>query len=103
MEGQQEIPFENTDTWFDKYHRKNPHVYREFERLALKMAATGRKYYSARTIIHVMRWNTNLKEKDSEWKVTNNISPFLARKFMREHPELKDFFATRKSKLDKKD
>jgi len=64
----------------------NDHIWEQFERHALTMAAK-RNRYSARTIIEVMRWNSDLREKQKKklFKLSNNMTPGLARLWMEKH------------------
>lgn len=60
----------------------NFHIYREFERRANRLWQAGRRHYSARTIMEVVRFETDLREanaESSEWKINNNIIPDCAR------------------------
>ena len=38
-----------------------------------------REHYSARTIIEVLRWHTDLMERDQTFKIGNNAVPDMAR------------------------
>ena len=64
----------------------NEHIWLQFERHAHTMAAK-RERYSARTIIEVMRWNSDLREKQGKplFKLSNNMTPGLARLWMAKH------------------
>ena len=65
--------------------RNNQHLYDEFERRALQMARV-RSRYSARTIVEVMRWNTDLRQgPDIVFKISNNMIPGMARLWMQQH------------------
>jgi hypothetical protein len=64
--------------------RKNPHIYAAFRKRALQMANLGRPRYSARTIVEVIRWNTELKQSDVTFKIGNNYTPGMARLWMKE-------------------
>lgn len=79
---------------FEIHHQKNPEVWAKFLRFALQ-AASRRPYYSARGIFHRIRWETQIEENDSEFKIDDGWSPHYARKFMREYPEYPEFFETR--------
>ena len=63
------------------------------------MALVGRKRYSARTIIEVLRWDSDLREKNKLFKISNNMVPGMARLWMarygRKHPR---FFNLREGK-----
>jgi len=64
----------------------NEHIWLQFERHARTMA-DKRDRYSARTIIEVMRWNSDLREKQGKplFKLSNNMTPGLARLWMAKH------------------
>lgn len=64
---------------------KNREVYREFERRALRMARTGRKRYSARTIVEVMRWDSDIADSEKTFKINDHYTPGMARLFMGTH------------------
>ncbi len=66
---------------------KNFHVYREFEKRALRMARTGRKRYSARTIVEVLRWDTDLSDSEVLLKLNDHYTPGMARLWMATHGE----------------
>lgn len=66
-----------------------------FERLALQVRDAGLRCYSARAILHRMRWFERVERGNGEFKVNNNHSAALARWFLARHPELPDFFETR--------
>ncbi len=84
---------------FAEWHEKNPHVYALFVRFALQ-AAERRPYFSARTVLHRIRWHTTVETVGDDYKVSNNWSPFFARMFERDHPEHKGFFRMRDSAAD---
>lgn len=63
----------------------NEHIWLQFERYGLSMAGK-RKRYSARTIIEVMRWNSDIRDgKEVLFKLSNNMTPGLARLWMAKH------------------
>jgi hypothetical protein len=66
---------------------KNEHVWKAFVKETDKVIRAGFKHYSARTIIHVLRHHSAIKEKGGEWKISNNSSPYLARLFALAHPK----------------
>jgi hypothetical protein len=66
--------------WLDQ----NQHIWTAFENKAFVMACV-RKKYSARTIIEVMRWDSDLREKNKLFKLSNNMTPGLARLWMAKH------------------
>lgn len=80
---------------FNKWHSANPHVYQQFEKLAYQMLATGRKRYSARTIIEVMRWHYDLKTRGDVFEINGDFVPIYVRLLIHHHPEFADFFELR--------
>ena len=59
----------------------NRHIWDAFVAEAFKVIRAGFKHYSTKTIIHVLRHHSALHESGGEWKLNNNISPYLARLF----------------------
>lgn len=66
-----------------------------FEQLALEVHAAGLERYSARAILHRLRWHHNVERGDRDFKINNKHSAPLARWFLAHHPDLADFFETR--------
>jgi len=96
----QELPLfiHRTGAWKDfpagffKWLTLNDHIWREFESKARAMAVLARRQrYSARTIIEVMRWNSDIRQNNKLFKISNNMVPGLARlwmlKYGNEHPK----------------
>jgi hypothetical protein len=79
---------------FRNWVKAHPEIYRAFAGKAREMARK-RKRYSARAIIHVIRWETDLRETDVTFKINNNWTPYLARLFMDLNPEYTGFFELR--------
>ncbi len=67
----------------------------KFEELALEVAARGYSRYSARTILHRLRWHFHIEQGSRDFKCNDHWSPTLARWFMDQHPEYPNFFETR--------
>ena len=65
---------------------QNQHIWNQFELHSLTMARK-RLRYSARTIIEVMRWNSDIRQVEKTFKLSNNMVPGLARLFMHTHGE----------------
>lgn len=66
-----------------------------FERLALEVATAGLPRYSARAILHRLRWHHHVERGDRDFKINNKHSAPLARWFLVRHPDLAGFFETR--------
>jgi hypothetical protein len=85
---------------FEEFHKNNPHIYSAFKRFA-REAKRVRNHYSARDIIHRIRWYTAIESKDKDgFKINNNWSPFYARMLQAEDPAFQDFFRNRKAAAD---
>ena len=69
----------------------------KFEALALTVAARGFRRYSARAIMHRLRWHHHIEKGDRAFKCNNNWTPELARWFLDVHPEHPGFFELRSS------
>ena len=85
---------------FDTFDRENPHIWRLFCRFTMNLIAVGWKHYSARTVIHRIRWHVDTQTNDPCFKINNNHSPFYARKFMAQYPQHDGFFHTRDAEAD---
>jgi len=62
----------------------------------LKAGTRKTMHYSARTILHVIRWETDI-HSGTQFKVDDHWSPVLARMFERSNPKYLGFFEKRKS------
>ena len=81
---------------FREWLEQNWAIWEEFQRLADEMRLRGRQYYSARAVMHVLRWHRALRDPTEEdLKINNNRSAGLARLY---NALLgKPFFRTRNS------
>jgi hypothetical protein len=68
-----------------------------FEKLTLDLWFKGWEHYSARAVMHQIRWHRRVHEGDRTFKCNNNWTPALARWFRAAHPETGDFFHLRRS------
>lgn len=86
------------DLWskFEKWHFANFHVWQLFRTYADQVRATGRSKYSARAIIHRIRWHVEIDTNSvDEFKINNNWSPYYARLYMYMFESAKGFFELR--------
>lgn len=74
-----------------------PEVAGLFEEYALRLFRTGFERYSARAILHRIRWHFHVDKGDRGFKCNNNWTPKLARWAMSKHPQLYNFFELRAS------
>jgi hypothetical protein len=76
----------------------NLHIYRAFEIEAFTVIGRGYKHYSAKTIIEFLRHHSAMTESAGEFKINNNISPYLPRLFDLVNPECVGLWEYRETK-----
>lgn len=87
--------------WAIHWLTTNRGIYMEFERLVTeRIAAQPDARISADAVLHVVRWNTGLREDGSTWKVNNSASSLCARVLIGRNPDAKRHFELRHSWLD---
>jgi len=74
-----------------------PEVCDMFEKLTLKLYRMGWDHYSARGIMHQIRWHRQVQTNDRTFKANNNWTPALARWMHARHPDIGNFFELRAS------
>jgi hypothetical protein len=84
--------FKKPKQWFED----NWHVVEAFEKSALNIISKGRHHYSARTIVEVLVHESIIAEKDGQFKIGNDNAPDLARVFVVQHPQHKNFWEYRR-------
>ncbi len=89
-----------TESAFNEYHEKNPHVYELFKRFTFEKIRQGYKHLGAKAVMERIRWESPIKTDGSEFKVNNNHPAYYARLFMRDFPQHQGLFQLRKSKAD---
>lgn len=82
-------------------HDIPPHICDKFAELTLQVRALGIKKYSARAILHRLRWHYQIDRGDIHFKVNNNYSARLSRWFMKNHFGMHGFFETREGAATK--
>lgn len=87
-------PREQIPPGFWDWLGENPTLWSTFATLAMR-AAGSRPRYSARTVIEVMRWNTDILEAGGSFKIGNNHVPHMARLF--NHLVGREFFSLREN------
>ena len=71
----------------------NTHVVSAFLRYARELKRTGKRdYYSAYAIRERLRWDSMVSEVGTEFKISNNMTPALARLVMAIDPSLDGMF-----------
>lgn len=80
---------------FKKFHNNNPQIYEEFKKLAYKMKSTGRRKYSSKMIINVLRWETDLRSDGDEFKINDRFQSIYGRLLAYHDPSFEEFFEFR--------
>lgn len=69
----------------------NEEIYNYFRKYAREAIASGRQRFSAYMIRERVRWYVNV-EYAGAFKISNNLTPWIARLLAEEMPELKKIF-----------
>jgi len=77
---------------------RNWPIWERFEREANAVYNRGRKHYSARTIMEVIRHETALAETEGPWKINNIYIPDCARLYLTLYPERDGLFELREKR-----
>lgn len=86
---------------FREFHEANPHIFDELLRLARKARLDiGLKKSSIRLMAQVLRWDMMVKTRSSDFKISNNHTPYYARMIMDYDPRLEGLFELRTSYAD---
>jgi hypothetical protein len=81
-----------------KFHSANPDIYRLFVKYTKEALGANYDKYSARTIIHRIRWHVLIDTRSEDgFKINNNHSPYYARLFMHDFPHNTGVFELRKT------
>ena len=82
------------DLWIDQ----NPHVYALFERFAMQMHARGRRF-GVKALAERVRWECAVTSvSDDGYKIANNHTAYVARRLIRDHPELASLIQTKRTR-----
>lgn len=80
---------------FNESHAKNPEIYELFKKYTFEVMGKGFKNFGAHTILHRIRWYSDVESNGEEFKINNNYSAYYSRLFMKDFPEHEGFFRTR--------
>ncbi len=67
-------------------------LFNRFIAEAFRVKGKGRDYYSARTIVEVLRHHSVLEDGDKRFKICNDLTPWMSKLSMELFPDLKGFF-----------
>lgn len=88
---------------FQRWLTEQWHIWERFEREAHIVWDSGRRRYSARTLVEFIRHETLIREACSSFKINNSYVPDLGRLYGYVYPERADFFETRVLNEGKRD
>lgn len=80
---------------FEAFHRANPWVARELERLADELVAAGAARFGVKLLIERLRWDWTKATKGDKWRLNNNHTSRYARLLIERRPDFADRIETR--------
>ena len=80
---------------FETWIAANPGFWRAFVGLCLQMKQRGMRQWGAKAAVEVLRYAAYVQTVGDGFKIQNSFTSRLARKAMKEVPELKGFFSCR--------
>lgn len=84
---------------FVDFHQANLGVWSLFRQYTFELIRAGRRHYSARAVLHRIRWHADIETTTGDgFKINNNHSAYYARMFMEFYPEHDGFFHVREVK-----
>lgn len=83
---------------FEHYDSVHTDIWQAFEEMALKLIKQGYHHYGSKALFEKIRYHTRI-DGGKDFKVNNTFTANYARKFIRLHPEHKDFFELRETKI----
>lgn len=90
------------DEMFAEFDAANPWLYARFREIALGLIAAGKRRYSSKTIICVLRYEHDVRTNSTdEFKINDVVTSRYARKFLEEFPEHAGFFELRELRAER--
>lgn len=87
--------------WYIYILENSPQLYVEFRKIADEgLRHNPAMALSADRILHVIRWQTDLRGEGDRFKINDHLTALFARLYVLERPQYKDKFRNRKSFLD---
>lgn len=83
---------------FEIFHSDNPLVYYFFKLFTFEEIANGQTRFSADLIMHKVRKEKQIRTKNKKFKINNDYVALYARMFMKDYPQHKGVFETRRRK-----
>lgn len=95
VEGISKMP---TDQAFNEFHKANPWVVRELEKIAWEMLQHGRKKIGIQACVEIFRWETRRHTISNDFKLNNNFCSRYARMILDRNPHWGQVFELRRIK-----
>lgn len=95
VEGLSKLP---TDQAFAEFHKANPWVVRELEKIAWEMLQHGRKKIGIQACVEIFRWETRRHTISNDFKLNNNFCSRYARMILDRNPHWGQVFELRRIK-----
>lgn len=80
---------------FEKFHNKNPHVYKLLVKYAREARKTGKKKFGMGAIYERARWNVEVETRGVPFKIDNDFRSRYSRVIMHNEHDLDGFFELR--------
>jgi len=96
VEGLSKMP---TDQAFYAFHKANPWVVVELEKIAWQMIQHGRQKIGIQACVEVFRWETRRHTISNDFKLNNNFCSRYARMILDRNPHWGQVFELRKLKV----
>ena len=81
---------ENFPPWFHEYLQENLRVYTTMEKMIMQLPVRH-NHYGIDMIAGAVRWHSAVHEAGTEFKISNNATPYFARVFHFQHPNRRIF------------
>lgn len=80
---------------FLEFHNTNPHVYEKLVGLARQAKSKGHNRIGIRMLWEVLRWDTMINTKSTDFKLNDHFHSYYARMIMATNPDLVGIFEVR--------
>jgi hypothetical protein len=88
---------------FEEFNQNNPFVYSAIRSIAHDLKRKGCKRVGIALIYERLRWLYFFQTSGEEYKLCNSYRAFYSRLLMKNDPDLKDFFTTRRGSHNEED
>jgi hypothetical protein len=85
---------------FKNFHAANPHVYAKVRELAFTVKARGDRRFGMKAVFEQLRWLSAFDTTNDLFKLNNDFTAYYTRLLLKDEPELRAVFTTRRSQAD---